>query len=202
MKIGNIVEGKQLNTLVCGSGRYASAIVASIDPFILISEATDMRWDCIDKGEVMVIGQADVDTIYNCLSKRLEPEERPANYKMLDSLVSAQRCYTVFSEARNQIESLMAKLTDKKVEFIKLGIRHKPTLATRSFNDWGCVSSRYVGYLNAITGITEAMKYDESLMVDGLLWELLSDNCEVLDQEHKNLLTNFMTGYDIYGGKK
>ena len=45
MKIGDVViPARDDVVLACGSGRYTHAIVASVDPFVLVSECGDMLW--------------------------------------------------------------------------------------------------------------------------------------------------------------
>jgi len=62
MKIGDIVEpnGIEDYVLACGSGVYPNAVVANIDPLVLISDTGDMRWSASIKEEwFRVIGTAD-----------------------------------------------------------------------------------------------------------------------------------------------
>lgn len=44
--------------LRCGSGTYPCAVVASVDPFILISMEGDMRWSREDHEQFEVVGWA------------------------------------------------------------------------------------------------------------------------------------------------
>lgn len=49
MKVGDTVIAKGGRELLfCGSGMYGCAVVASLDPFILISEEADMRWGTLE----------------------------------------------------------------------------------------------------------------------------------------------------------
>jgi hypothetical protein len=53
MKIGDLVTTKK--QLVSGCQRYNSAVVVSIDPFVLVSEDASMKWsntESIDNFEV------------------------------------------------------------------------------------------------------------------------------------------------------
>jgi len=60
MKIFDIVEYKEgKGFLVSGSGRYSSAVVASVQPFILYSLDADMRWAAtIHKEDFIVVSEA------------------------------------------------------------------------------------------------------------------------------------------------
>lgn len=70
IKVGSKVAGKPWHPLVCGSGAYQYAIVISIDPLILVSPQTDMRWSCVDERTIEVIGKASTWQVWWCKYKR------------------------------------------------------------------------------------------------------------------------------------
>jgi predicted RNA methylase len=64
MDIGDVVipRDRQTTELACGCGRYNCAIVASIDPFVLVSVEGDMRWSAtVLQEEFETLCQARVD---------------------------------------------------------------------------------------------------------------------------------------------
>lgn len=69
MHIRNVVEAVPPFHLVCGSGRYDCAVIASVDPFVLISLAGDMRWDKVTPEMVRVTGEAS-DEVMEIVNKR------------------------------------------------------------------------------------------------------------------------------------
>ncbi len=60
MKVGDVVvHRRERNGLHCGSGIYTHAIVASMEPFVLVSEEGDMKWTCtIEPDDVVALCQA------------------------------------------------------------------------------------------------------------------------------------------------
>jgi len=59
MKVRDIVVPINGEVLVSGCGRYDLAIVASLDPFVLISEEGDMKWSAtVEKKNFVSHGQA------------------------------------------------------------------------------------------------------------------------------------------------
>ncbi len=59
MKIGDIVVPKTNEPLLyCGTGIYKCAIVANLDPFVLVSMEGDMLWGDINKDDVEALGKA------------------------------------------------------------------------------------------------------------------------------------------------
>ena len=76
MKIGDIVEPIDTrNPLHCGSGWYPHAVVCSVEPFIMVSEETDMKWTCEKAEDYRVTGTASDTVLKNCIKKRLTFEE-------------------------------------------------------------------------------------------------------------------------------
>jgi hypothetical protein len=58
--------------LHCGSGIYARAIVVSVDPFVLVSESSDMRWSAtVHPGHFRNGGKAAPEVVERCM-RRLE----------------------------------------------------------------------------------------------------------------------------------
>ncbi len=77
MKIGDLVRNSKEVKLYCGSGFYPYAVVMSLEPFILVSEKTDMRWDHVSKSEMNeIIGRAKIFTILRCISRLSSKEKR------------------------------------------------------------------------------------------------------------------------------
>lgn len=70
MKVGDIVVAKPGHCLCCGSGVYSHAIVISVEPFIMVSEKTDMRWSCFSRDNVQVVGKASCWRVWWCKWKR------------------------------------------------------------------------------------------------------------------------------------
>ena len=78
MQVGDIVEpndpesGQQKRVLHSGWGIYPDAVVASVEPFVLISKETDMLWSCTwEPDELHVTGHA-CDSIKKDVAKRLK----------------------------------------------------------------------------------------------------------------------------------
>lgn len=58
LEVGAIVKHYDESGLRCGSGVYPYAIVVSMEPFVLVSESSDMRWGGIPRAALTVIGKA------------------------------------------------------------------------------------------------------------------------------------------------
>jgi hypothetical protein len=70
MRVGDMVRNSKEQRLYCGCGMYPYAIVMSLDPFILVSEETDMRWDHVLREEMdEIVGRAKTSTILRCLCR-------------------------------------------------------------------------------------------------------------------------------------
>ncbi|HFG1935081.1 TPA: hypothetical protein ACGF3Q_001510 [Vibrio cholerae] len=56
--------------LASGCGRYESAVVVSVEPFVLVSHAADMRWQSTVKREQFkIIGKVKGDDLSHCLAR-------------------------------------------------------------------------------------------------------------------------------------
>jgi hypothetical protein len=76
MKIGDLVRNPDsYSYLCCGSGVYPQAVVMSVEPLILVSEGTDMRWTKLDKDKLAVVGKASKYVVFTCL-RRLSFQEK------------------------------------------------------------------------------------------------------------------------------
>ena len=76
MRIGDIVIPANWDTvLACGSGIYTHAIVASVEPFILVSEQGDMLWEREHWTDFTVLCQAHPD-ITKVAVARLESHQK------------------------------------------------------------------------------------------------------------------------------
>jgi len=74
MEIGDIVKPTKESKYVLRSGCsiYGNAIVISVDPFILVSGETDMRWSAtVKKENFYVTGKTNKKHLNKCL-RRLE----------------------------------------------------------------------------------------------------------------------------------
>lgn len=63
MQIGDIVIPINGVVLACGSGRYNFAIVANVDPFVLVSGEGDMLWEKESPDDFIVLCQASSEII-------------------------------------------------------------------------------------------------------------------------------------------
>lgn len=69
MEVGNIIKPTKESGfhLRSGASAYDKAVVISLEPFIITSEESDMRWEVtIKKGYFEVVGQADKVTLEYC----------------------------------------------------------------------------------------------------------------------------------------
>ena len=71
IEVGDVVTGISGYPLHCGSGIYTHAIVVQVSPLVLVSESTDMRWNCVTLDTLEIIGKADKKVVQNCIDKRL-----------------------------------------------------------------------------------------------------------------------------------
>jgi len=58
------------NMLHCASGVYSDAVVISVEPLVLVSRYTDMRWTCYPKEDLKVTGKASWWQYFKCVWKR------------------------------------------------------------------------------------------------------------------------------------
>jgi hypothetical protein len=73
-KVGDLVRPSQV-VLHCGSGIYDRAVVVSLDPFVLISELGDMRWNNHIQRGFMHCGKASDEAMAN-VTNRIERDKR------------------------------------------------------------------------------------------------------------------------------
>jgi hypothetical protein len=66
MKVGSIVRPKNGIILRCSLYEYNSAVVISLDPFILVSMDTNMRWSTKDPKDFEVYGSALKELLNKC----------------------------------------------------------------------------------------------------------------------------------------
>ena len=52
--------------LHCATSVYTHAICMSVDPFILVSSSSDMRWDGLDINDMLFLCKADQSVIELC----------------------------------------------------------------------------------------------------------------------------------------
>lgn len=71
LKQGSIVRAKDPygNPLRSGASLYNIAIVVSVEPFIMVSEGTDMLWQYYPASEVEVIGEANENLLAKCFTR-------------------------------------------------------------------------------------------------------------------------------------
>lgn len=70
IEVGDFVCKKNGDYLRSGSEAYSFAVVISVEPFVLCSEETDMRWSyTVTKEEFRVIGKASQSRLENCLKR-------------------------------------------------------------------------------------------------------------------------------------
>lgn len=68
MKIGDVVISRKITRpLHSGCFVYSHAIVVQVEPMVLISEEADMRWDCLDRFDLIVLCQAHPDIVKKCM---------------------------------------------------------------------------------------------------------------------------------------
>ena len=71
-KVGNVVAplNRSTYTLHCGSGEYASAVVVSVEPLVLVSHSAGMRWEStVQPEKLMVVGDVDADELALCMKR-------------------------------------------------------------------------------------------------------------------------------------
>lgn len=74
VEVGSLVAPKSESNFVlhCGTGTYDKAVVLSVNPFILSSEDSTMKWEAtIDINNFKVVGVTDETTLNKCM-RRLE----------------------------------------------------------------------------------------------------------------------------------
>lgn len=64
MKKGDVViPANNQVVLACGSGIYTHAICVSVEPYVMISEEGDMRWDKEDPWDYIALCRADAKIV-------------------------------------------------------------------------------------------------------------------------------------------
>ncbi|MEB5557010.1 hypothetical protein GOP97_14675 [Vibrio cholerae] len=73
LNVGDVVAPIKADyQLASGCGRYDSAVVVSVEPFVLVSHASDMRWQSTVKREQFkIVGKVEGEALEACM-KRLE----------------------------------------------------------------------------------------------------------------------------------
>lgn len=71
MEIGNTVEPiNPRNVLHCGSGYYDDAVVVSVEPFVLVSRCTNMKWSAtVAIEDFQVTGDAGDYLLNQCMRR-------------------------------------------------------------------------------------------------------------------------------------
>jgi hypothetical protein len=69
-EVGQIVEPIPPTQLRSGGEAYGSAIVISVEPFVLVSKRADMRWSATIKREkFVVVGLASPESLERCMTR-------------------------------------------------------------------------------------------------------------------------------------
>lgn len=71
MRVGDIVVPKPGHWLRSGCSAYDSAVVVSMEPFILVSKETDMKWSATVKPENFTVSSIATDAMLERCMKRL-----------------------------------------------------------------------------------------------------------------------------------
>lgn len=75
MKVGNLVVPMEpQHGLYSGAGQWSSAVVASVEPFLLVCKESDMKWSTKKAEDFHPVGQATPEMI-NAIQHRLNREE-------------------------------------------------------------------------------------------------------------------------------
>jgi hypothetical protein len=70
MNVGDIAKRADGQNLHCGSGAYGAAVVIQVEPLVLVSEGTDMRWEStVQDVAFEVVGQTTKDHLNECLKR-------------------------------------------------------------------------------------------------------------------------------------
>lgn len=87
LKLGDRIKSDRA-ALRSGAGEYGAGVVGCLDPFLVVSPASDMLWSTLDADDFDSIGPASAEVI-NAIQRRLPPSEQfRAPYG--ESLLSAQ----------------------------------------------------------------------------------------------------------------
>lgn len=139
MQIGDIVaptkEGVYLRS---GAQAWRKAVVCSVEPFIMVSEDTTMRWSTHKAENFAVIDKATPEVLMECF-KRLEPHEMPkvshqgpitlqaddSTYttvkhgSLIDAYYHGKKVGTIVEGSENSVIDLMNSLADAAMERAK-----------------------------------------------------------------------------------
>ena len=70
IKVGSLVKPISLhNPLVSGCCRYDYAIVVSVNPYVMVSEMADMKWQCEEIEDYKAFGTAPKEVIDKCMKR-------------------------------------------------------------------------------------------------------------------------------------
>lgn len=99
IKIGDVVTPRKEGVyLRSGAEAWSTAMVCSIDPFIMVSQDTSMRWSCEKIENFCVVSTGTIEQLQKCM-RRLEPDERPVGFVM--EPVKVKNLYNVFDIVRH-----------------------------------------------------------------------------------------------------
>jgi len=83
IKAGDIVQTRDISRgskLVSGGWSYDCAVVMSVNPFIMVSEETDMKWSCAKAEDFEPVGvRASQRWFKHCWKKRMDG--KPPKYR-------------------------------------------------------------------------------------------------------------------------
>jgi hypothetical protein len=71
MEVGDVVvPSNKQQPLQSGCSLYSHAIVVQVDPFVLVSEESDMRWEStVEKEQFVPVGVAKPDILERCMRR-------------------------------------------------------------------------------------------------------------------------------------
>lgn len=72
VRIGDIVMPISGANLRSGASVYNSAVVMTLDPFVLVSEGTDMKWSTLRVEDFTRIRKAKKSVFNNCWKRRMK----------------------------------------------------------------------------------------------------------------------------------
>lgn len=80
--IGDVVQSIGVNRLISGFSNYNCAVVASLNPFILISEGGDMKWESmVESYQFEKIGEASHQVMKNVMNRLVREFDNARNSK-------------------------------------------------------------------------------------------------------------------------
>ena len=69
MKIGNVVKVKKGRTPKFGDGMNQSAVIVSLDPFILVSQNRSMKWANYTPDMVQIVSEGNPKLTEKCMKR-------------------------------------------------------------------------------------------------------------------------------------